>query len=125
MSRAGQRTIWLGIGLGSLLGVVGVVAYIVTDFASITALLPTVFGIIVGAIGLLGRTNIDESHAVYGIGLLAVLGIVGSLRAVPDKIALLSGEAVDSVVATLSQAILILVSIILLLSVLWYIVESR
>ena len=122
---AQTQTPTLAIVLGALLGVVGVVAYILTGFASITALIPTIFGLILVGLGVWGRNPESERTATYAIGVFGILGILGSLRAVPDKIALLSGEAVDSVVATASQAILILVSVILLASAAYAILASR
>ena len=104
-----------GIVLGVLLVVLGVGAWIATDFASMTALIPAIVGILVVAFASSGRETDREHLALYGIGALGALAVLGSLRAVPDLIALVSGEPIDSAVAVTSQGIMIVVGIALVI----------
>ncbi|MWV40512.1 hypothetical protein [Natrialba sp. INN-245] len=114
MNTSGQLTSTVGIALGVVLVALGVGAYVVTDFASVTALIPAIFGVLIVVLGVVGRQFGRGQVAVYGIGALAVLGILGSARVVPDAIALMTGGSVDSVVATVSQSAMILVCLALL-----------
>lgn len=125
MTNRGQLTPTLGIGCGIVLVALGIVAYVLSDFASVTALIPAVFGLLIAALGGIGRQTDRERLAVYGIGLLALLGILGSTRGIPDVIALLTGGTVESTVAAISQGAMILVGVVLLVAVLNYIVERR
>ncbi|APX97904.1 hypothetical protein [Natronorubrum daqingense] len=125
MSDVGERTATLGAIVGAVLVVLGIGAYVLTDFASVTALIPTFFGVLIAALGAIGRDESRERGALYGIGALAVLGAVGSARAVPDIIALVSGESVDSVVATVSQGAMIVFCLVLVVGVGRYVLETR
>jgi sulfite exporter TauE/SafE len=81
----------LGIVLGIALIVLGVGAYTLSDFVSITALIPVFFGGFVAILSVVGYRQTDRQRlAAYGIGLLAVLGVAGSTRGIPDVIALLN-----------------------------------
>ena len=115
----------LGIVLGLALVVLGVAAYVLSDFASITALIPTVFGVLVVLLGVWGRRPGRQRLAVYGIGLLALLGVLGSARGIPDLIALLTGEPVESTIAAVSQGAMIVISLALLVAVLNYVFDVR
>ncbi len=125
MSEAGNSTATLGMVLGGVLGVVGIAAYVISGFASLTALIPTLFGVLIAGLGAVGRSDERQRIAIYGIGILAALGVLGSLRGVPDIIALLSGSSVDSVVATVSQGLMIVFSVVLVVSVVRYVLDSR
>ncbi len=109
MSDAGTQATTVGLVLGGVLVVVGIGAYILSDFASATALIPTIFGVLVGAISLIGRDETRERPAVYAIGVVGVVGILGSIRGIPDIVTLLQGDSVDSLVAPVTQGVMIAV----------------
>lgn len=125
MSETGESATMLGIVLGSALVVVGIGAYVASDFASLTALIPSLFGALIVALGVVGRDEKRRRIALYGIGVLATLGVLGSLRGVPDVIALLSGDPVDSVVATASQGMMIVFCLVMVWSVVRYVFDTR
>lgn len=99
--------------IGVVLVVLGVGAWILTDFASVTALIPAIFGILIVGFAAVGRETDRERLAVYGIGALGAFGVLGSLRGVPDIIAFVTGEGVDSAVAVASQGTLIVLGLAL------------
>lgn len=116
----------LGIVLGIALILLGVGAYVLSDFASITALIPTFFGVLIAILGVVGSQQTDRQRlAAYGIGLLAVLGVLGSTRGIPDIVALLTGEAVESTIAAVSQGTMIVICLILLAAVIQFIRDTR
>ena len=105
----------LGIVLGTALVAVGVGAYALSDFVSATALIPAFFGVLITVLSVVGYQQIDRQRtAAYGIGLLAVLGVLGSTRGIPDIIALLTGGTVESPVAAVSQGAMIAICLVLL-----------
>lgn len=112
----GRSTPTLGIALGGVLVAVGIVAYVLSDFASVTALIPAVFGVVIASLAVAGRRTQREKLAILGIGVLALLGVLGSVRGVSDVIALLTGGAVDSTVAAVAQGVMILVGLVLLVA---------
>lgn len=126
MANSSTSAFMLGIGLGIALVVLGIGAYVLSDFASITALIPALFGVLVVILGVVGRQQPHRQRlAAYGMGLLAVLGVLGSTRGVPDIIALLTGESVDSTIAAVSQGAMIVICLVLLAAVIQFIRETR
>ena len=103
----------LGIALGIVLVVIGIGAYVLSSFASVTALVPAVFGIVIAALGVAARRTERRKLATLGIGVLSLLGVLGSARGIPDVIALLTGGAVDSTVAAVAQGSMILIGLVL------------
>lgn len=64
------------IGLGVILIALGVVSYIVTDFASWTALIPSILGAVILVSGLIGLKS--QKIGIH-IGLVvALLGVIGT-----------------------------------------------
>lgn len=125
MSNSSPSTFMLGIVLGIVLVVMGVGAYVLSDFASITALIPAIFGGVIAILGVVGRQQPTRQRlAAYGIGLLAVLGVLGSLRGIPAILALLTGDSVDSVIAAVSQGAMIVVCLVLLAAVIQFVRDT-
>lgn len=125
MKNTGTSAFTLGTVLGIVLVVMGVGAYVLSDFASVTALIPTIFGVLIAVLGVIGRRTDRHRLAAYGIGLLAVLGVLGSTRGIPDIIALLSGGSVDSTIAAVSQGAMIVICLVLLAAVIQVILGTR
>lgn len=65
---------------GGLMVVLGAVAYVATNFASMTALIPSFFGLGLIVLGLVARQG-DRArmHAMHGAALLGLLGLVGGI----------------------------------------------
>ncbi|ELZ04779.1 hypothetical protein C482_03256 [Natrialba chahannaoensis JCM 10990] len=106
------RTGSLAVGVGLL--ILGVGAYIASGFESITALIPALFGVLVIGLRIAGDAVGRERLATYGIGALALAGIFGSARGIPDLLALLTGSAVESTIAAVSQGLMIVFCLVLL-----------
>lgn len=66
--------------VGAILLAVGVVAYVATGFASVTALLPSLLGLVIGALGILATRMDAGQHAVHAALVVALLGLLSSLR---------------------------------------------
>lgn len=125
MSDSGRFAATLGIVLGAALVVLGIGAYVLSDFASVTALIPAVFGVLMALLGTVERRTGRQRLPVYGIGVLAALGVLGSMRGIPDVIALLTGGAVESTVAAVAQGAMIVVGLVLLAAVANYALDGR
>jgi len=100
-----------GLGIGVALVVLGVGAWILTNFVHITALIPAIFGIVVVGVVSVGWKTNRERLALYSVAAVGVVGALGSLRAVPDIITLATGGAVDSTVGVASQGIMIVLGL--------------
>lgn len=125
MTNSDTSAFMLGIVLGIALIILGVGAYVLSDFASVTALIPAIFGVLIAVLGVVGRQTDRQRLAAYGIGLLAVLGVLGSARGIPDVLALLAGESVESTIAAVSQGTMIIISLVLLAAMIKIVLDTR
>lgn len=83
---------WIVIGFGSALVLLGIGAYVGSEMASVTALIPAFFGAAVLVCGVAASRPRWARGAVIGASAVAVLGVVGSLARIVPKV--LRGEAV-------------------------------
>ncbi len=125
MAETERTTSQLAIVVGVLLAVTGAFAYALSDFASITALIPSIFGVLFVALGVVGTQTERSTLAVYAIGVLAALGVFGSLRGLPDVLALLTGGDVDSTIAATTQGAMILFCLLLLGALTRHVLTTR
>lgn len=80
-------------GLGVVLILIGVIAYLATDTESLTALLPALLGLLIGILGIVAGSERAHRHAIHGALVLALLGLLGSLPQVFDIGEALTGDA--------------------------------
>ena len=82
---------------GVILEIIGISGYILTGAESITALIPSIFGTILLACGVLSIVAPKtRKHAMHVAALVAVLGFVAVIGRIAGKIpALLSGAPVE------------------------------
>ncbi|MEJ5915592.1 hypothetical protein [Pseudokineococcus sp. 1T1Z-3] len=96
--------------VGALLSTMGVVAYAATGAESLTALIPSVVGVLLVVAGLLARKASLHRHAVHGALVVALLGLLGSLMnvaRVPDVVAGTAERPAAVVVSTLMAVVLL------------------
>jgi len=76
----GKLTIWIGL----LMILLGLAAYVISSFASVTALIPAFFGVPIAILGALARKPSRQKAAGIAVTLLALLGLFGILgRLIP------------------------------------------
>jgi uncharacterized membrane protein len=102
--------------LGGVLILVGVVAYVVTQFESVTALLPAFLGVPVLALGLVAGRERARRPAIIAALVLALLGALGTAGNLGDLPALLTGEEVERAAAVVTSAITALLCLIYLVA---------
>ena len=112
------------MSVGAVLAALGVVAYIASDRASVTALIPTFFGLPLAALGLAARQPRWRTPAVLAAALLGVGGLLGSLRGVAQLPALLGGT-VERPFAVVVQVLMAAICAALLVACLRFIRASR
>ena len=102
----------LTLVFGGLLMLLGVVGYISTGMASVTALIPTFFGVPLLVLGWLGR-NPDRLKLTMHIAvMLTMVGFLGSVQGLPKLIQLLQGIEVARPGAAIAQSLMALLSIV-------------
>src|SRR3990170_3320328 len=68
------------IALGVALIILGLAGYFLTGTASLTALIPAAFGLVIALSGLMARDERKRKHAMHAAVVVALLGFLGSIR---------------------------------------------
>ncbi|GAA1144501.1 hypothetical protein [Nesterenkonia lutea] len=99
--------------IGGLLVAVGIIGYIATSFASMTALIPSVVGVLLLISGAIAKKNVKLG--VHIALVIAVLGALGMIMPLMNLGALVAGEADNpgAVISALITVIALVVYIIL------------
>lgn len=111
MDQSAGHTFRVATIVGGLFIVLGIAAYVLSDFASVTALIPTLLGIPILVLAYLGSRPGPTRLTRYAVGILALVTIVGAVPAIGD---LLAGEALERPTATGSQLVMLVLGVILL-----------
>ena len=92
------------IAVGIILMVLGVGFFLGTGESSITALIPTFFGLPIFAFGLVARDEFKRKHAMHAAVLFGLLGFLGSFSmGFPKWKMLLSGAEIPRPLAAWEQ----------------------
>lgn len=67
------------LAVGAVLTVLGIAGYALTGAASLTALIPSLVGLLILLCGFLARQEKLRRHAIHGALAVALLGALGSL----------------------------------------------
>jgi len=105
----------MSIFFGSLLIIIGIIGYIVGQMdgkASLTALIPAVFGILMIVFGVLARGNEKlRKHLMHGSVLVALLGFIAVAARLVPKLSDLTMSV--AVIAQLAMGIICLIFVLL------------
>ncbi|MBM4160331.1 MAG: hypothetical protein FJ217_04435 [Ignavibacteria bacterium] len=91
------------ICLGAILIILGIAAYIWTDGVSITALIPSFFGVPFLVLGLLGLKESRRKHAMHAAAALALIGFLGTASGLAQTVTMLGGGDVERPAAAIVQ----------------------
>lgn len=102
------------IGFGLALVVLGIIGFVGSGASSVTALIPTFFGVVFAALGFVGQNPDRRALTMHIAAALALLGIVGSAPGLFDLPDLLAGNDVERPWAVGVQSIMVIVLIVYL-----------
>ncbi|MHC4943797.1 MAG: hypothetical protein ACYTG7_12340 [Planctomycetota bacterium] len=94
-----------------LLIVLGIGGYILTDFVSVTALIPAFFGVVFLILAFLARKESLRKHMMHAASFLALLGFLGTVWGFKGVYLLLAGEEVERAEAAMSRSMMALLSL--------------
>ena len=94
------------IGFGVVLIVLGLAGYFGTGMASLTALIPAVFGLLLAVFGAMARDEKRRKMAMHIAVTVGLLGFFGSVQGFFKLGALISGGEVARPMAVVSQSIM-------------------
>ncbi len=110
---------------GVILIVLGLVSYFATGMVSITALIPSFFGVVFLILGFAARKESILKHVMHGAALLALLGLFGSGQGLINVFYMLGGSSVERPQAAISQAIMAVLCIVFLAAAIRSFVQAR
>ncbi|MCU0229116.1 MAG: hypothetical protein MUF01_15910 [Bryobacterales bacterium] len=113
------------VATGAILILLGAGAYFASGTSSLTAFIPSVFGILLAACGQLAKNPARTKLFMHIAALLAVLGLLGSLSGIPQAMALLSGAEVARPAAAVARAIMSVVLTVFLTAAVRSFMQAR
>jgi hypothetical protein len=101
--------------IGALLTLLGVISYFLTAGTSLTALIPTAFGIIFIALGQISKKESARKHVTHFAIGLAIVGFLGvAIRSCGPFVSILQGGHAEHAGAVIAQVIMAILCLILL-----------
>lgn len=116
------------IGYGIVLILLGVGGYFATGMASLTALIPAAFGLVLLLLGLLGHAKEDlNKHAMHAALLVALLGFAATARSFPQVLSMFQGDeaALARRPAIISQALMAVITLAFIVQGIRSFIEAR
>lgn len=113
MTEGATKTANTAIIAGALFIVLGIAAYFISDFASLTALIPAFIGVPLLILGYLGRQDGTSAYVAYGIALLGVIVILGAVPAFGDISTFLAEGEFETPIATISQLVMLVLGCVI------------
>jgi lysylphosphatidylglycerol synthetase-like protein (DUF2156 family) len=101
----------LAIAIGAALVLLGVGTYWASDGASITALIPAFFGLVLALLGVLGTYPKLRRHMMHVAAALCLLAFLGTVNGVLQMVSVLSGVQIERPRAAFSQAVMAVLSL--------------
>jgi hypothetical protein len=94
------------IVFGIMLVVLGLVGYVGTGAASVTALIPAFFGAVLGFLGWLGLNERYRKHALHVATVVGVVGFLGAAPGLAGLMNLIAGTEVERPAAVIAQSVM-------------------
>ena len=104
----------LTLTLGILLIILGAISYLGTGQESLTALIPSFFGILFLLFGWLGKKESLRKHMMHAAVGLALVCIFGTIGAVPGLIEMIGGGELERPMAIISRSVMFVLCVIFL-----------
>lgn len=95
------------------------------ESVSLTALIPTAFGIIFFILGIAARKESIYKHVMHGAAVLALLGLFGTAGGLLDVMYMLGGTAPERPEAAITQAVMAVLCIIFLGAAIKSFIDAR
>jgi hypothetical protein len=108
----------IAILFGVLLIALGLIGWFGTGMESPTALIPSVFGLLLVVAGVIARNESRRKHAMHAAAMVGLLGLLGSASGLLQLPALLAGgEVVRPAAAASKSAMAVLCAVFVALCV--------
>ena len=116
-----KTTVWFGLALV----VLGIVAYVGSGADSVTALIPSVLGVVLAGLGAAGREESRRALMMHIAVLVALVGFLGSVMGVVDLPDLIAGDPVERPWAVAAQSIMAAMLLVYLVLAIKSFIDAR
>ncbi len=113
------------IALGVILTLLGIAGYGFSGGESVTALIPSFFGVPILVLGLLARKEKLRKHMMHAVTLLALIGFAGSARGLSSLVDLLGGGTLARPFATVMQSVMALLTLAFVIFAIKSFIDAR
>jgi hypothetical protein len=97
---------------GIVLTLMGIIGYLASGMASVTALIPAIFGIIFIALGRLAEKESLRKHVMHVAVLLAVVGLIGTATGIPEFFSWMGGDMEVNALAASVRSLMALLCVV-------------
>ncbi len=117
----------LTIALGVLLTLLGVIGYFATGQQSLTAFIPSFFGIVLLLLGILAARRVARKMLMHIAVVVAALGVLGTMRGVMKLPAVFTQpwSELDRPAAVVSQSVMALLCLVFVIAAIALFVSAR
>lgn len=113
------------IALGIIFIIMGLYGYFVISSESITALIPTFFGIPLLIFGWLGLNDKYLKHTMHAAAVLTLLGFIGTVGGLIKFFRMIGGEEMERPAAVTVQAIMAILCLLFLIFAIKSFIDAR
>ena len=110
---------------GAILTLLGLVGYFGSDTQSVTALIPSFFGLPILGLGFLAQKPDKKKLAMHIIVTLALLGFAGSVSGLYKWFLMMGGAVVERPEAVKAQAIMAAASLVYMIFAIKSFIDAR
>ena len=103
----------IAVGFGALMMVLGIAGYFGSNMASLTALIPTAFGLLLLILGVIARDPGKRKHAMHFAAMVGLLGFAGSVSGLMKVVTGDLGPRPNAAIAQAVMAVLMLIFVAL------------
>jgi hypothetical protein len=103
----------IAIGFGAVLMVLGIAGYFGSGMVSLTALIPTAFGLVLLVLGVIARDPGKRRHAMHVAVIIALLGFAGSVSGLLKVVSGNLGPRPNAAIAQAVMAVMMLIFVVL------------
>ncbi len=103
----------------------GIIPYFATGMESLTALIPTAFGLVFLGLGITARKESIYKHVMHTAAILALLGLGGSFGGLLDIFTMLGGGSVERPNAAIAQSLMAFFCIVFLAAAVRSFINAR
>lgn len=108
-----------------ILIIIGLIGYLASGMASITALIPAFFGVVFVVLGIMAMFENMRKNAMHVASVISFIGLLFTIGGVFDVASMLSGTTIERPGAAVAKAFMAIFSLIYFAICMWSFISAR